>query len=76
MNLDTGATTHAADRLDSPRHQVLESEGSKGGQTFGCAGGKKFANEGKVGFLMTGPGGIECELEATVPFTRVTILLL
>ena len=38
MTLDTGATTHAADRLDFPGQTVQESAGSKAGQTFGCAG--------------------------------------
>ena len=38
MTLDTGATTHAADRLDFPGQTVHESAGSKAGQTFGCAG--------------------------------------
>ena len=40
MTLDTGATTHAADRIDFPGQTVQESAGSKAGQTFGCAGGK------------------------------------
>ena len=72
MTLDTGATTHAADRLDFPGQVVRESEGSKTGQTFGCAGGKKLANEGEVHVVMVAPGGIECELEATVQITKIT----
>ena len=32
MTLDTGATSHAADRLDFPAHEVQESAGSKAGQ--------------------------------------------
>ena len=46
MTLDPVAMTHAADRLDFPGQVVRESEGSKTGQTFGCAGGKQLANEG------------------------------
>ena len=48
MTLDTGATTHAADRLDFPEQEVKESTGSRAGQTFGCAGGKRLANEGEA----------------------------
>ena len=76
MTLDTGATTHAADRLDFPGQTVQESEGSKAGQTFGCAGGKKLVNEGEVHIAMVAPGGIECELEATVQITKITRPLL
>ena len=76
MTLDTGATTHAADRLDFPGQTVQESAGSKAGQTFGCAGGKKLANEGEVHISMTAPGGIECELETTIQITKITRPLL
>ena len=72
MTLDTGATTHAADRFDFPGQTVRESEGSKAGQTFGCAGGKKLINEGEVHVVMVAPGGIECELEAKVQITKIT----
>ena len=76
MTFDTGVTTHAADRLDFPGQTVQESEGSKAGQTFGCAGGKKLANEGEVHISMMAPGGIECELETIVQITKITRPLL
>ena len=76
MTLDTGATTHAADRLDFPAHEVEESPGSKAGQTFGCAGGKRLANEGEVHVTMIAPGGLECDLDATVQITKITRPLL
>ena len=76
MILDTGATTHAADRLDFPQHVVVESEGSKAGQRFGCAGGKMLENEGEVHIMMIAPGGLECELETTVQITKITRPLL
>ena len=43
--LDTGATTHAADRVDFPGYEVEESPGSRAGQFFGCACGESLANE-------------------------------
>ena len=43
---------------------------------FGCAGDKKLVNEGEVHVVMMAPGGIECELEATVQITKVTRPLL
>ena len=55
MTFDTGATTHAADRLDFPEQEARESEGSKAGQSFGCAGGKKLVNEGAVNIVMLAP---------------------
>ena len=76
MTLDTAATTHAADRLDFLQHQVHESEGIRAGQTFGCAGGKKLANEGEVNIVMVAPGGIESELEAMIHITKITRPLL
>ena len=63
MRFDIGATTQAADRLDFPEQVSRESEGSRTGQTFGCAGGKKLANEGEVHVVIVAPGGIECEIE-------------
>ena len=60
MTLDIGATTHAADRFDFPEQEVRESASSKAGQTFGCAGGKRLANEGEVNIVMVAPGGVEC----------------
>ena len=76
MTLDTGATTHAADRLDFPQHVVTESEGSKAGQRFGCAGGKMLENEGEVHIMMIAPGGLECELETAIQITKITRPLL
>ena len=76
MTLDTGATTHAADRIDFPEQEVKESAGSKAGQTFGCAGGKRLANEGEVNIVMIAPGGLECELDATIQITKITRPLL
>ena len=72
MTLDTGATTHAADRLDFPEQEVKESAGSRAGQTFGWAGGKRLANEGEVNIVMIAPGGLECELGATIQITKIT----
>ena len=76
MTLETGATTHAADRIDFPGQTVQESAGSKAVRTFGCAGGKKLANEGEVHISMIAPGGIECELGTTVQITKITRALL
>ena len=76
MTLDTGATTHAADRLDFPEQEVKESAGSRSGQTFGCAGGKRLANEGEVNIVMIAPGGLECELDTTIQITKITRPLL
>ena len=70
------ATTHSADRLDFPEQEIHKSEGSKAGQAFGCAGGKKLANEGEVNVVMMAPGGIEYELEATIQITKITRPLL
>ena len=66
MTLDTAATTHAADSVDFPEQEVRESGGSTAGQTFGCAGGKRLANEGEVNIVMVASGGIECEIDATI----------
>ena len=71
MTLDTGATTHAADRFDFPEQEVEESAGSKAGQTFGCAGGKRVANESELNIMMIAPGGLECELDATIQITKI-----
>ena len=76
MTLDTGATTQAADRIDFPEQEVKESAGSKAGQTFGCAGGKRLANEGEVNTVMIALGGMECELDATIQITKITRPLL
>ena len=53
--LDTGATTHAADRVDFRGYEVKESPGSRAGQQFGCAGGKALANEGQMTINMVSP---------------------
>jgi hypothetical protein len=53
--LDTGATTHAADRVDFPGYEVEESPGSRAGQLFGCAGGKSLENEGQMTINMVSP---------------------
>ena len=76
MTLDTGATVHAADRLDLPGHEVRESAGSRAGQKFGCAGGKLISNEGECKVLMVAPGGIECEIDTTIQIAKITQHLL
>ena len=76
MALDAHATAHDADRFDFPEQDVHESEGSRAGQTFGCAGGKKLANEDEVNIVMVAPGGIECDLEAAIQITKITRPLL
>ena len=53
--LDTGASTHAADRADFPGYEVEESPGSRAGQLFGCAGGKSLKNEGQITVEMISP---------------------
>jgi hypothetical protein len=53
--LDTGASTHAADRVDFPGYAVEESPGSRAGQLFGCAGGKSLKNEGQMTVEMISP---------------------
>ena len=45
--LDTGATVHAADRVDFPGHVVNESAGSRAGQRFQGASGEFINNEGR-----------------------------
>ena len=46
--MDTGASTHAADRVDFPGYGVDESPGSRAGQLFGCAAGNSFIHEGQM----------------------------
>ena len=53
--LDTGASTHAADRVDFPGYEVKGSPGSRAGQLFGCAGGKSLQNEGQMDIEMVSP---------------------
>ena len=57
--LDTGSSVHAADRIDLPGFEVVESPGSKAGQKFQAAGGKLIDNEGQVQALMIPLGGQE-----------------
>ena len=76
MALDSGASVHAADRVDFPGHEVRESAGSKAGQKFGCAGGKMLANEGESDILMIAPGGIGCEISTTIQIAKITRPLL
>ena len=69
--LDTGATTHATDRVDFPGYEVEESPGSRSGQTFGCAGGKVLDNEGQMTINMVSP--VEgCEIQLCTQVTKVT----
>jgi hypothetical protein len=73
--LDTGASAHAADRVDFPGYTVEESPGSKAGQIFGCAGGKSLANEGQMTVEMVSPvEGTQIKLCTQV--TKVTRPLL
>ena len=59
MTLDTGATVHAADRVDFPGCLVEESPGSRAGQHFQTAGKKTIANEGQSNILLTTTGGVD-----------------
>ncbi len=56
MTLDTGATCHAADRVDFPGCLVQESPGSKAGQHFQTAGKKTIANEGQAKIELSADG--------------------
>jgi hypothetical protein len=53
--LDTGASTHAADRVDFPGYVVEESPGSRAGQLFVCVGGVSLENEGQITVDMISP---------------------
>jgi hypothetical protein len=75
MTLDTGATVHAADRVDLPCHVIEESPGSLAGQHFQAAGGKLIANEGQAVVEMLAPG-MDCELVCTIQIAKVTRPLL
>ena len=62
--LDTGSSIHAADRIDFPGFEIMESAGSRAGQKFQAAGGSLIDNEGQVQALMTAPespAGIELQ---------------
>ncbi len=73
--MDTGALTHAADRVDFPGYEVEESPGSRAGQLFGCAGGKPLQHEGQIAVNMIFPTeGTETRLCTQV--TKVTRPLL
>ena len=73
--LDTGASTHAAARVDFPGYAVEESPGSRAGQLFGCAGGKSLRNEGQMTVEMISPvEGTAMKLRTQV--TKVTRPLL
>ncbi len=73
MTLDTGATCHAADRVDFPGCLVLESPGSKAGQHFQCAGNKLIPNEGQANIsLMMG----EVEMAMTMQIAKISRPLL
>ncbi len=74
MTLDTGATVHAADRIDFPGCLVLESLGSKAGQHFQAAGGKLIANEGQANIVLTTLAGID--LAMTMQIAKITRPLL
>ena len=67
MTLDTGATCHAADRIDFPGCLVQESPGSKAGQHFqsAAAGGKLIPNEGMAHILLT-LGGVELAMNMQI----------
>ena len=75
MTLDTGATVHAADRIDLPYHLVLDSPGSLAGQQFQAAGGKLIDNEGQATVAMLAPGS-DCELTCNIQIAKVTRPLL
>ncbi len=73
MTLDTGATVHAADRLDFPGCFVVESAGSKAGQHFQAAGGKLIPNEGQAHIQLFAEG---IEMAMTVQIAKITRPLL
>ncbi len=75
MTLDTGATVHAADRVDLPGHTVEESPGSRVGQKFQGAGGKFIDNEGQTMVAMLAPESA-VELDCCFQIAKVTRPLL
>jgi hypothetical protein len=75
MTLDTGATVHAADRMDLPCHVIEESPGSRAGQQSQAAGGKLIANEGRAVVEMLAPGA-DGELVCSIQIAKVTRPLL
>ena len=75
--MDTGSSVHAADRIDLPGFEVVESPGSKAGQKFQAAGGKLIDNEGQLRALMIPLGGQEdTELQFCFQISKVTRPLL
>ena len=74
MTLDTGATVHAADRVDFPGCLVLESPGSKAGQHFQTAGKKTIPNEGQANILLSTLDGIDMAM--TVQIAKISRPLL
>ncbi|MBV60664.1 MAG: hypothetical protein CMH65_05125 [Nevskiales bacterium] len=74
MTLDTGATVHAADRIDFPGCHVLESPGSRAGQHFQTAGKKTIPNEGQSNILLTTMSGVDMAM--TVQIAKISRPLL
>ena len=75
MTLDTGATVHAADRVDLPCHVIGKSAGSRAGQQFQAAGGKLIPNEGQANVVMLAPD-MDSELACNIQIAKVTRPLL
>ena len=73
MTLDTGATVHAADRVDFPGCLVLESPGSRAGQHFQTAGKKSIPNEGQANIELSTNG---VEMAMTVQIAKISRPLL
>ncbi len=73
--LDTGATVHAVDRVDIPKHTVAPSAGSKAGRMFQAAGGAFLEDEGEAELLMFAPGH-DTELAVNFAVAKVTRPLL
>ena len=73
--LDTGATVHAVDRVDIPKHEVKSSAGSRAGRQFQAAGGSFLEDEGEAELLMFAPGH-DTELAVNFAVAKVTRPLL
>ena len=73
--LDTGATVHAVDRVDIPKHEVKSSAGSRAGRLFQAAGGSFLEDEGEAELLMFAPGH-DTELAVNFAVAKVTRPLL
>ena len=74
MALDTGATVHAADRVDFRGCHVVESPGSRAGQHFQTAGKKTIPNEGQANILLAMLGGVDMAM--TVQIAKISRPLL